>query len=98
MLSSAVRTFTDPDEYAASIRQGSHQLTVTRRGIFTAKLIRIDLYRLWMQRFSEELPRISHVDDWGKRAVIAFRTEPGPSTIRSATELSVNSISRLRPG
>jgi hypothetical protein len=41
MPSSAVRTFTDPDDYAAAIRQGTSELTVTERGHFTAKLTRI---------------------------------------------------------
>ena len=98
MLSASVRAFTDPYEYAAAIRQGTHQLTVTQSGSFAAKLSRIDLHRLWMQRFTETLARNSHVDGWGGRAVIAFRTEPGPSLVRNGTELSTNSISWLRPG
>ena len=53
MPSSAVHTFADPDDYAAASRQATYELTVTERGHFTAKLIRIDLHRLWMQRFSE---------------------------------------------
>jgi hypothetical protein len=65
MPSSAVRTFADPDDYAAAIRQGTYELTVTERGDFTAKLTRIDLHRLWMQRFSDNLPRISHIAGWG---------------------------------
>jgi hypothetical protein len=69
-----VKTFSEPDEYTAAIRQGTYQLTITQRGIFKAKLSRIDLHRLWMQGFSEELARTSHVDDWGGRAVIAFGT------------------------
>ena len=52
MPSSAVRTFSDPDDYAASIRASKAEVTVTGRGQFTAKLTRIDLHRLWMQRFS----------------------------------------------
>jgi hypothetical protein len=60
MPSSAVRTFTDPDEYAASIRGGEVELTVAARGDFRAKLIRIDLHCLWMQRFADNLPRIIH--------------------------------------
>jgi hypothetical protein len=58
MPSSVVRTFTDPDDYAAAIRGGTVQLTITGRGDFNAKLTRIDLHRLWMQRFSDNLPRI----------------------------------------
>ena len=92
MPSSAVRTFTDPDQYAASIRQGTYELTVTGRGNFTAKLTRIDLHRLWMQRFSETFPRISHVAGWGGRAIIAFRTQPGPSLLRVGMEMRPTTI------
>jgi AraC-like DNA-binding protein len=98
MPSSFVRTFTDPDEYAASIRQGTHRIVVTQRGFFTAKLTRIDLHRLWMQHFSEDLPRTSHIEGWGGRAVIAFRTQPGSSVTRNGIELGSTNLSRLRPG
>jgi AraC-like DNA-binding protein len=87
MPSSTVQAFSDPDEYAASIRQGTVDLTLSERGHFKAELIRIDLHRLWMQRFSEKLSRVSHVAGWGGRAVIAFRTEPGPSLLRSGLEM-----------
>ena len=60
MPSSAVRTFSDPDDYATSIRATKAEVAVTGRGKFTAKLIRIDLHRLWMQRFSDNLPRVGH--------------------------------------
>jgi AraC-like DNA-binding protein len=98
MPSSAVRAFSDPYEYAATIRQGTHQLVLTQRGTFAATLTRVDFHRLWMQRFSENLARTSHVDGWGGRAVIAFGTEAGPSLVRNGTALSTNSISWLRPG
>jgi len=98
MPSSSVRTFTEPDEYAAAIRQGTHKLTVTERGNFKAKLWRIDLPTLWMQRFSEELARTSHVEGWGGRAVIVFRNKSGPKLIRNSIELLADRISWLRPG
>ena len=98
MPSSSVRTFTEPDEYAAAIRQGTHKLTVTERGNFKAKLWRIDLPTLWMQRFSEELARTSHVEGWGGRAVIVFRNKSGPKLIRNSIELLTDRISWLRPG
>ena len=74
MPSSAVRTFTDPDDYAAAIRATKAEMTVTGRGHFAAKLIRIDLHRLWMQRFSDNLPRIAHSAAITGRAIISFRT------------------------
>ena len=45
MPSSAVRTFTDPDDYAMTIRGGTVEFTLTGRGHFNAKLVRIDLFR-----------------------------------------------------
>jgi AraC-like DNA-binding protein len=98
MPSSSVRTFTEPDEYAAELRQGTVVLTVTQRGTFTAKLCSIDLHCLRLQRLSEDLARISHVNCWGGRAIIVFRTQPGPSVIRNGVQLEVTGISRLRPG
>ena len=74
MPSSAVRTFTDPDDYAALIRNTKAEVTVTGRGQFTAKITRIDLHRLWMQRFSDNLPRVGHSAGTGTRVNISFRT------------------------
>ena len=87
MPSSAVRTFTDPDDYAAAIRATRAELTVTGRGDFAAKLIRIDLHRLWMQRFSDNLPRIAHSANLAGRAIISFRTQPGPSLLWGGVEM-----------
>jgi AraC-like DNA-binding protein len=98
MPSSSVRTFDDPDEYAVAIRQGTHRIVVRERGRFAAKLTRIDLHSVWMQRFSENLSRTSHIDGWGGRFIIAFQTKPGSSIVRNGTELSIGNISRLRPG
>ncbi len=98
MPSSAVQTFSDPGDYAAAIRQGTHELTVTERGHFTAKLTRIDLHRLWMQRFSEKLARVSHISGWGGRAIIAFRTQPGPSLLRSGVEMQPTNVMRHSEG
>ena len=97
-MTSSVSTFIEPDEYAAAIRQGTHKLTITERGNFKAKLWRIDLPNLWMQRFSETLARTSHVDGWGGRAVIAFGNHSVPSITRNGAELSADRICWLRPG
>jgi AraC-like DNA-binding protein len=98
MLSSDVRTFTDPESYAAAIRQGTVELTVTGRGHFAARLTRIDLHRLWMQRLSENQPQIKHVEDAGKRAVVAFPTSQSPAHCYNGVDLLPVNIIRYGEG
>jgi hypothetical protein len=86
MPSSAVRTFTDPDDYATAIRATRAELTVKGRGDFNAKLTRIDLHHLWMQRFSDNLPRVLHSAAVTGRAFIIFRTQPGPNLLWGGRE------------
>jgi AraC-like DNA-binding protein len=98
MPSSSVRTFTDPDHYTTAIRQGTSEVTVTARGPFAAKLTRIDLHSLWMQRFSETIPRIKHTTGWGGRAIIAFPTQPGLRQSWDGVDLHSSRIIRFKPG
>jgi hypothetical protein len=98
MPSSAVRTFTDPEDYAATIRATEAEITVTERGQFTAKLIRINLHRLWMQRFSDDLPRVGHSAAKSGRAIISFRTRPGPSLLWGGAEMHPTNIVRHGEG
>ena len=98
MPSSAVSTFTDPDEYAASIRGTTAEWTITERGQFTAKLTRIDLHRLWMQRQYDNLPRVAHSAIIKGRAAITFPTRPGPTQLSGGAEMQANNIARLPEG
>jgi AraC-like DNA-binding protein len=98
MPSSAVRVFIDPDDYAASIRATKAEVTVTGRGEFTAKLTRIDLHRLWIQRFSDNLPRVGHSAATSGRAIISFRTQPGPSLLWGGAEMHPTNIVRHGEG
>jgi AraC-like DNA-binding protein len=98
MPSSAVRTFTDADDYAAAIRATASEATVTGRGPFAAKRVRIDLHRLWMQRFSDNLPRIIHTTHMTGRAIIQFRTEAGPSLLAGGLEMHPTNILRHSEG
>ncbi len=98
MPSSAVRTFTDSDDYAAAIRTTRAEFTVTGRGEFAAKLIRIDLHRLWMQRFSESLPRVAHSAFMPGRTIITFRTQSGPSLLWAGLEMQPTNIIRHNEG
>jgi hypothetical protein len=97
MPSSAVRTFADSDEYAAAIRAAEVEQTVTGRGRFAAKHVRIDLHRLWMQRFSDNLPRVFHAAHMPGRAMIQFRTEPGPSLSAGGLEMRPTNFLRHSP-
>jgi hypothetical protein len=97
MPSSAVRTFSDPDDYAAAFRGGTFEVTVTNRGNFAAKLTKLDLHRLWLQRYSENLPRIYHVDAWSGRAVVGFSTQTG-ALLHGGRELQPSDIVRCSEG
>ena len=96
MPSCDVRTFTDPDEFAAAIQGSVVDLSIAARGAFAAGITRIDLGSLRLQRLSENLPIISHLSNIGGRAGFMFHSEPGPSMIRDGHE--VNSKSMVRAG
>jgi AraC-like DNA-binding protein len=68
---------------------------VVARGEFEAKVTRINLHRLWMQRFSERLPRVMHSANTTGRAIISFHTQPGPDLVRSGVDVGPSSIARL---
>jgi AraC-like DNA-binding protein len=93
MPSSAVRTFSDPDETAAAIRATSAELIVTGRGAYSSRTVRIDLHRLWMQRFSDHLPQVAHITTLPGRATVIFCT-PGPSVFLGGLEVHPNSVVR----
>jgi hypothetical protein len=92
MPESAVRTFSDPDDYAASINKSSTEVTVIGLGQFTAKLTRIDLHRLWSQRFAETVPRIVRCASRPGWAGVTFLTRPGPRLLWSGVEMHPSNI------
>jgi len=98
---SDVRTFSDPDDYAASIRGSQTELTILGRGQFAAKITKIDLPRLWMQRFSDNLPRVGHSalsTSMRGRAVFSFRTGPGPPLLWGGAVMPLTNIVRHSQG
>jgi AraC-like DNA-binding protein len=90
--SSAVRTFDDPDDFAASFPRTDVEMTILGRGDFEAKIIHIDLRRLQVRRLSDNLPRVAHVADVPEQAFISFRTEPGPRLMRDGAEMLTTNI------
>jgi AraC-like DNA-binding protein len=92
MLSSAVRTFDDPDDFAASFPGTDVEMTLLGRGDFEAKIIHIDLGCLQVRWLSDNLPRVAHVADVAEQAFISFRIEPGPRLIRDGAEMLTSNI------
>jgi AraC-like DNA-binding protein len=92
--SSTVRTFTDPDDYAAAVRGTKAQLTITGQGRLDAKFTRIDLHFVWMLRCSENLPRVGHYALAPGRAVISFRTQPGSGLFVAGSEMHLHNVIR----
>jgi AraC-like DNA-binding protein len=82
MRNSAVRSFSDPDEYDRSIRAGEVAgLRQTRNG-FQAELTRVDLGRVWMQRFKENAARMLQVAVSSSRSGILFRVAEDSTPFR----------------
>ena len=96
MPSSAIRTFTDPVEYFTGIRNLQIVGIVQRRGEFRARSTRIDLHRLWMHRFDENLPCIMKVTPSRTRAVIVFATGADqPAMQVNGIEISRDEIANI---
>src|SRR5215472_8374124 len=83
MPASCVRTFTDPEAYFKGIRNLSIDGFVTGRGKFRADALLIDLHRLQMGRFDEDLPRIMRITPSGTRSLILFATDSTRSAMLS---------------
>ena len=93
MPSSTVRTFTDPDAYFAGIRNLPIDGVVTKRGKFRAETTLIDLHRLQMGRFDEDLPRIMKVTPSGSRSLILFTTDSShPAMLANGIDTSQGQI------
>jgi AraC-like DNA-binding protein len=91
MPSSEVRTFTDPEDFAASFLSNV-KLTILKRGSFAAKRINVDLGRLQVNRCFDELPRVGHSAEIAERAIISFRTHPGPNLTRDGLQMSMPNL------
>jgi AraC-like DNA-binding protein len=98
MLASSAHSFADPDAFASSVRASKVQLTLTGAGDFEAKIVRIDLHRLWLQRFDDNLPRVAHAANLKGRAIIMFRAGPGPELLRNGRPLELSALRRCADG
>lgn len=85
---SRVIAFDDPYLYQSAIRAGDWEIFPTERGQFRAELTQVVMNKLWMQRFSEELPRVHRGAMNLGRKVITFPTERQPEVYNRGRLLS----------
>ncbi|HEY7580348.1 MAG TPA: helix-turn-helix domain-containing protein [Acetobacteraceae bacterium] len=72
MPHSTVFSFTDPYTYQQAVRAAAADIFITSPGQFRAELTQIDLYRLWLQRGRESLPRAAKVANVANRQPVLF--------------------------
>ena len=96
MVSSTIQTLDDPEAFWAAIRAQEVRGVVTAPGNFRAQLVRLDFQRLWMQRFTENLPRVLHVSTHRERVGIVFLAHKSqPALHIGAIEASGEEIIKL---
>jgi AraC-like DNA-binding protein len=99
MPRTATFTCDDPIPYQAAIRGGEADLSITARGDFRAKLIQIDLHKLWMQSGWENLPRVLQATVSPKRMAIQFLADARqPALQHTGLELHNGAFIALPPG
>ena len=90
---SRVVSFTDPFPYQAAIRAADIELYPTARGQFHAELTQINLNKLWMQGFSENLPLIyASKLQRGRRAIGFLTSDQQPGKQHCGVEVSPRDI------
>src|SRR5208282_2483823 len=98
MPSSAVRTFSDPDDYQAAIRDAHAEGVITGRGKFRAESTTIRLDRLSLQRCEESLPRTVYSAVDPNTFGIIFPISPGQKVHINGLELASGQIIFFRQG
>ncbi len=95
MLSSAVRSFSDPDAYGAAVRAANLELVADGNAHFSAKLISVGLKRLWMQRSSANAGGIARGSMLSGRAGVLFALPPALAL--NGVALPVRRVVRYAP-
>ena len=87
MTTSAIRSYSDADVYRKALRTATAEMTVTGQGKFAAQTTFVQLDDVRVLRFHDNLPRIVHADLPPGRAIMSFRTGPGPDLLWNGTPL-----------
>jgi AraC-like DNA-binding protein len=94
----SISNCTDVDEFRSNIRQANNEIIVTSTGSFSARVIKIDLHRLWMQQLTETLPRSWYVQMKDpRRLAIGFPAAAGSPMKRQGIDLMPEDIALFSP-
>jgi AraC-like DNA-binding protein len=78
MPGSGTRSFVDPDDYQAGLRQLRIGLSITCRGAFQGRVTWVELDRLYLLRCQEEQSRVAFLSLPRDLIFVGFRAKPGP--------------------
>ena len=99
MPASTVLQFNDPFEHQQSVLNGDVKLLVTAPGDYRARLTRIGLHRLFMQRGQESLPRVANVAlDPGRRPIVFVDRADHAPFFHSGREVEQDQLAFCGPG
>lgn len=94
MPSSRVRRFSDPAQYATGVRAANVQMTIVGERGYTATLTRVDLHRLWMQRFNESGSRVAYIAHEPGRAIFEFFTGTAAEVVQLGRPVPLGGLVR----
>jgi AraC-like DNA-binding protein len=92
MLGSAIHGFTDPDEYRAHLRPWMDEFVVSRPGVFSARLIQVELPNVNLLRAWEVLPRVACLSCPAETVLISFPTHPNGRPLWAGVELRLGEL------
>jgi AraC-like DNA-binding protein len=92
MPSSTIVDTHNIDEFAMALRPSDTEHMIMDHGAFAARITRIDLHRLWMQRGQESHTRIGHAQQSNNRASIVFSTSPETRIVWKGVEVAGTDI------
>ena len=85
----------DPDQFVACGRPIA-DLTVTGRGRFRARIVRLDVEQTWGQRVRERLACVKQIEL--NRGALLFMIDPGPSMFLGGAEIGLDQVAVIPPG
>ena len=88
----SVETYSEPEQLEAAYTAATVELTPTAPVLFEARVSRLELDRVWIQRVYEAAPRIKWAAQSPKRAFIRFQTEPGAELVTDGVPLEFNEL------